>query len=100
MLICDFRKRYAQRMENMYGFDVVEPTNCKCVVKTDIALKAWKDIPDDTRFGEDGMFGRIIYKNKLIRVERYIDKHIYWYLNLSGLPFGEYRYGLAENYPF
>lgn len=98
MLICDFRKRYAERWENRYGFDIVEPTNCKCVIKTDIALEAWKDIPDNTRFGEDGMMGRIMYKKRLIKVERYIDKHIYWYLNLTGDAFGFWRYGLSENY--
>ena len=100
MLICDFRKRYAQRWLDKYGFDVVEPTNCKCVIKTDIALEAWKDIPDSTRYGEDGMMGRIMYKKKMIKVERYIDKHIYWYLNLSGEPFGRQRYGLPENFVF
>ena len=99
MLICDFRKRYAERWLDKYGFDVVEPTNCKCVIKTDIALEGWKDIPDETRYGEDGMLGRSLYKKKLLKVERYIDKHIYWYLNLSGEPFGEYRYGLKDFYP-
>ena len=62
------------------------------------ALEAWKDIPDTTRFGEDGMMGRIMYKKRLIKVERYIDKHIYWYLNLTGDAFGFWRYGLSENY--
>lgn len=97
---CDFRKIYAQRWLDTYGFDAVEPTNCKCVIKTDIALEAWKDIPDSTRFGEDGMMGRIMYEKKMIKVERYIDKHIYWYLNLSGEPFSRQRYGLPENFVF
>ena len=34
--------------------------------------------------------------DKKLKVERYIDKHIYWYLNLSGEQFGMHRYGLSN----
>lgn len=97
MLICDFKKRYAQRWLDKFGFDIVEPTNTKCVIKTDIARKISKLIPSQTRYGEDSIFGRELYKSKLLKVESYIDKHIYWYLNRTGDPFGRWRYKPEKN---
>ena len=96
LLIYDFRNKYKESMRNRYGFDFVEPTCPKCVIKTDIAIWAANQVPDETRFGEDGMFGKILYEHKKLKVERYIDKHIYWYLNLSGEQFGMHRYGLSN----
>lgn len=90
--ITDFRKRYALRKENEFGFNVVEPTNCKCVIKTEICKNVIKELDLSTRWGEDGDFGRVLYKKKLLKVERYIDKQIYWYLNLTGEAFTRLRY--------
>ncbi|MAD24785.1 MAG: hypothetical protein CMO44_11515 [Verrucomicrobiales bacterium] len=96
LLVCDFRKKYKESMLNKYGYDFVEPTCPKCVIKTDIAVWAANQVPDETRYGEDGMFGKILFEHKKLKVERYIDKHIYWYLNLSGEPFGKHKYGLSD----
>lgn len=90
--ITDFRKRYPLRRENEFGFDFVEPTQTKCVIKTEICKNVIKELDPTTRWGEDGDFGRVLYRKKLLKVERYIDKHIYWYLNLTGEPFTRLRY--------
>ena len=92
LLITDFRKKYPLRRLNEFGFDIIEPTNCKCVVKTEHCRNVIKELDLTERWGEDGQFGRVLYKKKLLKIERYIDKHIYWYLNLTGEPFTRLRY--------
>ncbi len=92
LLITDFRKKYPLRRLNEFGFDIIEPTNCKCVVKTEHCRNVIKELDLTERWGEDGQFGRVLYKKKLLKIERYIDKQIYWYLNLTGEPFTRLRY--------
>ena len=60
-----------KRASNVDGFDVVHPPCNKNVIRTDLAIKASKMIPQDQRFGEDGDFGkevvRLVKKRKLYR---------------------------------
>ena len=90
--ITDFRRRYKRRAVNVAGFDVVHPPCNKNVIKTDLAIQASNALPQTQRFGEDGDFGMEVVD--LLKKEIYIDKHIYWYLNLSGDEWGSFRYGL------
>jgi len=90
-----FKRKYKKRASNVDGFDVVHPPCNKNVIRTDLAIKASKMIPQDQRFGEDGDFGKEVVR--LVKKENFIDKHIYWYLNLSGEKWTKERYGLSEN---
>ena len=90
----DFRRRYKKRDTNVHGFDVVHPPCNKNVIRTDIAIKASNMLPANQRYGEDGDFGKEVVR--LLKKEIYIDKHIYWYLNLSGEEYSKKRYGLSD----
>ena len=51
-------------------------------------------LPANQRYGEDGDFGKEVVR--LLKKEIYIDKHIYWYLNLSGEEYSKKRYELSD----
>ena len=90
-----FRRKYKKAARNVDGFDIVHPPCNKNVIRTDLAIKASKMLPQTQRYGEDGDFAKEVVR--LVKKEIFIDKHIYWYLNLSGEEWSRERYGLSEN---